>query len=90
MQFDSIVHVAAVLGDRTCVRVLLMLGDRPLTIGALANVLGIAQSSTSFQLRRLAEVGLVRVVRRGRRSVVQRDYRRWARVVEAFGVPASP
>ena len=81
---STLIDLAAALGDATRVRLLVLLDSGAMTVGKLSTALGIAQSSTSYHVGRLEDIGLVRVVRRGRTTVVHRNHRRWIRVVEAF------
>ncbi|MEV6603152.1 metalloregulator ArsR/SmtB family transcription factor [Kutzneria sp. NPDC051319] len=62
----------ACLGEPVRVRLLHAVATSPngITVGALTEILGISQSTTSHHLRKLAEVGFVRVRKEGTASVV--------------------
>lgn len=72
MRDDDRIEAAAqlfkVLGGASRLRLLLLLGDGPATVGALAEASGLSQPLVSQHLRTLRQVGLVAAVREGREA----------------------
>lgn len=60
------------------------LGSGPRSIGELARLTGLTSATVSVHVRTLEETGLVHRRRDGRKTIVQRAYWRWRRVLEAF------
>jgi DNA-binding transcriptional ArsR family regulator len=83
---DAIViaAVASALSDATRVRVLTLSDGRHAIID-MAATLNVSSSDVSYHVGRLAEVGLVEVVRRGRRHHPRRVPGAWERVTRALG-----
>lgn len=63
--------VAAALASTTRLRMLAAVAERPRTIGELGQLVGLTQSCASYQVRRLAEVGLVDIEPEGTRRIVR-------------------
>ncbi len=84
MNPSTITSTAAALADITRLRLLLALHDRGLPVGELANVLSVVPSVVSFHVGKLEAVGLVVTQRKGRRTVVRREHRRWQQLMTAF------
>jgi DNA-binding transcriptional ArsR family regulator len=78
---------AAAIAAPTRLRMLLCL-SRPLTVGQLAAAVDVSSSAVSYHVRRMAEVGLVDLRRRGRSTIVRRRDVAWAAVERAFGSTA--
>lgn len=62
--------VTAALASTTRLRMLAAVAERPRTIGELGQLVGLTQSCASYQVRRLAEVGLIRVEPEGTRRII--------------------
>ena len=77
-------NLGSTIGDNTRMLILHELGSGPVSVGELASRIGRTSATTSFHVSRLLNVGLVRVRRSGRRTVVQRDYWTWRKVIQAF------
>jgi DNA-binding transcriptional ArsR family regulator len=56
-----------VLGSESRLRLLLLLGERPRTVGALEEATEMSQPLVSQHLRTLRQIGLVTATRRGKR-----------------------
>jgi len=79
--------IASALSDATRIRLLLLLEERTLSVGELAAALDVVPSVVCHHLKPLLEAGLVRTVRRGRRTLVRRQHARWRQVLGAFEAP---
>lgn len=77
-------NLGSTIGDTTRMVILYELGDGPKSVGQLAAKIGRSSATVSFHVSKLLNVGLVRVRRNGRRTLVQRDYWTWRKVVQAF------
>jgi DNA-binding transcriptional ArsR family regulator len=84
MNPTAMMATAAAVADPTRLLLLYLLGTGPKTIGQLVRPSRVSQPSVSYHVRRLREVGLVGVERRGRHAVVRRVERKWATIVGAF------
>lgn len=74
-----------VLGNASRLRLLMILGQEPRTVGALAEDAGMSQPLVSQHLRTLRQAGLAKAVRRGREVVYHVADRHIAHVVaDAF------
>lgn len=69
---EDLVRVAHALGDRTRAYLWLRLGRQQWAVQAIAGTLGITSSTVSYHIGILEDAGLVRVVRSGRYSLVER------------------
>jgi DNA-binding transcriptional ArsR family regulator len=85
MNPNSFMMVAGTVADPTRLHALFELGARPLTVGQLAEAVGVTQGAASRHVRRMVDAGLVAVERRGRCTVVRRLARPWAAVERTFG-----
>ena len=85
MNPSTIASTAAALSDITRLRLLLALDDGGLPVGELASVLSVVPSVVSFHVGKLVDAGLVTTIRKGRRTVVRREHRRWRQIMSAFG-----
>lgn len=72
------------VGDNTRMLILYELGSGPVSVGELASRIGRTSATVSYHLTKLLGVGLVHVRRDGRRTVVQRNYWTWRKVIQAF------
>ncbi len=72
------------VGDPTRLRLLYELGDGPADVGTLATKVGVSSATVSHHVTKLLEIGLVHVRRVGRRTIVQRAYWRWRRLIQVF------
>jgi DNA-binding transcriptional ArsR family regulator len=82
---EQLVEIAKVLACRTRMDLLAAVGPRGCGVTEAARRVGIAQPTASRHLARMADVGLVRVFRRGRKRVYRWGRERWflaAQVVE--------
>lgn len=84
MNLFELRNLGSTIGDTTRMLILYELGSGPTSVGDLARKVGKSSATVSFHLSKLAGVGLVRVRRSGRRTVVHRDYWTWRKVVQAF------
>lgn len=83
--------IAQVVAEPVRLRILLeLLGGLPLPAGALAARLGLAPSTVSGHLSRLADAGLIDVRRHGRRRLASLDRADVADAVEALTRLAGP
>ena len=81
----------ALLGDRTRLRILRLLAERPLTVGELTGPLGVSQSAVSQHLARLRHAGLVIDERQGQQVLYHlRTGELQAVFAEAAAIFASP
>jgi len=64
-RIDAMVEGFKVLGDKTRLRILVLLKDRELCVCDLTEVLGISQPGVSQQMRRLRQAGFVNERRGG-------------------------
>lgn len=76
-QTDQLVRIAKVLGCRTRMDLLAAVGPNGCCVTEAAKRVGITQPSASRHLALMAEVGLVRVLRRGRRHIYRWGRERW-------------
>ena len=67
--------LGAALSSSTRVSILRLVTISPMPVGALAKVVGIAQSTASYHVSSLIRAGLVSVREDGARRVVQGRYR---------------
>lgn len=77
-------NLGSTIGDTTRMLILYELGSGPTSVGDLALKVGKSSATVSFHLSKLAGAGLVHVRRDGRRTVVQRNYWTWRKVIQAF------
>ncbi|WP_334332134.1 MULTISPECIES: ArsR/SmtB family transcription factor [unclassified Companilactobacillus] len=63
---EAMVNVFKAFGDMTRVKIILALAQTPLSVGEIADTLGMSQSSISHQLSVLKQLNLVSNARRGR------------------------
>lgn len=63
---DRMVAIFKAFGDMTRVKIILALAETPLSVGEIADTLGMSQSSISHQLSVLKQLNLVSNARRGR------------------------
>ncbi len=62
----AMVNIFKAFGDMTRVKIILALAETPLSVGEIADTLGMSQSSISHQLSVLKQLNLVSNARRGR------------------------
>lgn len=83
METIQLAEVAAVLADPSrATMCLAMIDGRAWTVGELATTAGIAPSTASEHVRRLAEAGFVQAVRQGRHNYVRIADQRVAELIE--------
>jgi DNA-binding transcriptional ArsR family regulator len=77
MGSDQLVEIAEVMACRTRMDVLAAVGPTGCGVTEAARRVGISQPTATYHLRRLLEIGFVRVARRGRRHVYRWGRERW-------------
>ena len=76
-QTDQLVRIARVLSCRTRMDLLAAVGPKGCGVTEAAARVGITQPTASRHLALMAEVGLVRMARRGRRHIYRWGRERW-------------
>lgn len=76
-QTEQLVCIAKVLACRTRMDLLTAIGPTGCGVTEAARRVGISQPTASYHLARMADVGLVRVLRRGRKRVYRWGRERW-------------
>ncbi len=67
---EEIQHVASVLGNGTCLRILNLLSKRSLDVSTLASKLGLTESTVSVDVQELQNLGLLDVTYgKGKRGI---------------------
>lgn len=66
---DDVIAIAHVIGCPARLRIYRMLGERGRAVGEVARMARVSQSTASWHLARLSEVGLVEAHRRGRQTI---------------------
>lgn len=90
METIQLAEVAAVLADPSrATMCLAMIDGRAWTVGELATTAGIAPSTASEHVRRLADAGFVQTVRQGRHHYIRLADRRVAELVERLAEHAA-
>ncbi len=84
MDADVVATLGAALSDATRLRVL-ELADGRTCIGEIAQQLTISTATASYHVGRLADVGLVELVHRGRRTLPQRIDDGWRLLARELG-----
>jgi len=82
---NQLVRIARVLACRTRMDLLAAVGPTGCGVTEAARRVGVSQPTATYHLARMAEVGLVCAVRRGRRHIYRWGRERWflaAQVVE--------
>jgi DNA-binding transcriptional ArsR family regulator len=78
-----LVNIARVLACRTRMDLLAAVGRTGCCVTEAARRVGVSQPTASYHLARMAEVGLVRRVRHGRRHVYRWGRERWFLAAQA-------
>jgi uncharacterized protein YndB with AHSA1/START domain/DNA-binding transcriptional ArsR family regulator len=82
---DDIRNALAALSEPTRFRILLLLAERPHTVGEVAQGVGALQPQTTKHLQTLESAGVVRVHRLGRRRVASLDRDRLSALADWLG-----
>jgi DNA-binding transcriptional ArsR family regulator len=82
---DAVLDLAQLLACPARLAALRAVGERPRGVTEVATEIGIATSTASYHLAALADAGMVRVQRRGRRRVYRLAKRRWFLAMEEPG-----
>ncbi len=84
-QTAKLVAIASVLACRTRMDLLAAVGPTGCGVTEAARRVGISQPTATYHLARMAEVGLVRSCRRGRRHVYRWGRERWFLAAQVVG-----
>jgi DNA-binding transcriptional ArsR family regulator len=84
-QTARLVSIARILGCRTRMDLLAAVGPGGCGVTEAARRVGISQPTATYHLARMAEVGLLRHVRRGRHHVYRWGRERWFLAAQVVG-----
>jgi len=74
MTQSNVTDLGSALSSHRRVSILMAVSKSPHTVGALAKVLGVAQSTASFHLAQLLRAGLINVLEEGTEHIVTGNF----------------